>query len=384
MKRLTFFLLFIFSSINYFGQTNSNQNKELHFGKYKIGYKDTIVFDSTEMFSFQNYNGFKPYFIHIWYPTVSASLLKKINYEDYWNFNTSIEYESIINQLRVLYNNQTFGVSETPEIIKNQPLDVYYKPLLLKKKLPVILYHHGSQGIGIENNKLCEYFASHGYLVISPYFTLPSDIVPKLIPSSAFKNKFDLSKLDSVMLNQIEKEMDKAEFINIDFILKFIKHLPSTNGEIYGIGHSHGAQRLFLSDRDTVNSFKKILAMHTLYEEDNPDDLCSIRPLDCEKMNNVKHFTTPKFFIAPNFIKNERILRPDFTFHKKIPRSTFIELNSVIEHNAFVYDWLLNAINEGITPKNRSKDYFEILEICLEIIEGNHLKSDSFKTISHN
>jgi len=121
-----------------------------------------------------------------------------------------------------------------------------------------------------------------------------------------------------------------------------------------------------------------------MYEEDNPDDLCSIRPLDCEKMNNVKHFTTPKFFISPNFIKNERILRPDFTFHKKIPRSTFIELNSVIEHNAFVYDWLLNAINEGITPKNRSKDYFEILEICLEIIEGNHLKSDSFKTISHN
>jgi hypothetical protein len=378
-----FTFCFLLSAIKIFSQ-KSNFDESLTFGKYSVGYKDTIIYDSLEVFSYNSHQGYKPYFTHIWYPCIkSNSVSEHFKYTDYWEFHTSKENEELLNMLMQIYSSKTFGSQNFPEIVLNQISSVNYRAPQLKNKLPIILYHHGSQGIGIENSKLCEILASYGYIVISANFTLPSDIVPKLIPSSSFKTKFDLTNLDDEIMSKIDDEMSNAEFRNIDFFLKSIKKLHlSSNGKIIGIGHSHGAQLLFLSDRDKIDRFDKVIALHTMYEEDKPSEICEIRPRDCDVIDSYKHFfSTPKYFVAPRFYKNDSIHRPDFTFQQKIPNSFFIELNEPIDHNAFVYDWLIYNFSLGKTSKNAIIEYYQIIKLCLSIIQNDHLKSDHFKTI---
>jgi hypothetical protein len=385
-KKALVFNILIICSAPLFSQKN-NFEERLSFGQYEVGYKDTIVYDSSEIFSYNSYQGYKPYFTHIWYPCIkSNSESDHFKYTDYWEFHTSKENEELLKMLMQIYSSQTFGSQNFPEIVLNQISSVNYRAPQLKNKLPIILYHHGSQGIGIENNKLCEYFASHGYVVISPNFTLPSDIVPKLIPSSLFKSKFDLTNLNEEIMSKIDDEMSNAEFRNIDFFLRAIKKLHlSSNEKIIGIGHSHGAQLLFLSDRDKIDRLDKVIALHTMYEEDKPSEICEIRPRDCEIIErNKDFFSTPKYFIAPHFFRNDSIHRPDFTFHQKIPNSVFIELKAPIQHNAFVYDWLIYNFSIGNTPKKAMFEYNEILKLCLSIIKNKHLKTDSFMIVSTN
>ena len=383
MKYIVVFYFITLPFASVFSQDVKNE-LNINFGRFNVGYRDTIIYDSSETFSYNNYLGIKPYFLHIWYPS-SAKKKNSPNFkfQDYWNFHTNEQNEELLKNIKFIYCSQTFNSEEFPNVILNQRGNVHYKGELIKNDLPVILYHHGSQGIGLENNKLCEYFASHGYIVISPNFSLPSDLVSKLIPSSNFKTQFNLAKLTPENMQSIDSMMNHAELRNIDFVMNFIKKFPEfAEKKIVGIGHSRGAQRLFLSDKDTSNRFDKIIALHTLYEEDNPNEICSIRPFDCQVLNdNLKHYTTPTFFIAPYYYKGEKKIDPDFSFHQKFQSAICITLNSTMEHNAFISDWLTYAINVGIVKKERTSDYNEVLRICLSIVKNKKLKSTSSRTV---
>jgi hypothetical protein len=375
------FVLLTFSSL--IGQSFKKE-AGIENGRYNVGYRDTVIYDSSEIFSFNDYLGIKPYFLHIWYPSYDKTKTRtNFQFQNYWDFHTTEQNEELLKNIKSIYCDQTFNAEEFPNVILNQPVLVHYKGKLIKNKLPIILYHHGSQGIGLENTKLCEYFASHGYIVISPNFSLPSDLISKLIPSSGFKTQFNLAELTPENMESIETMMNNAELKNIDFILNFIKESPEfAEKKIVGIGHSHGAQRLFLSDKDISNRFDKIIALHTLYEEDDPNEICEIRPFDCQVLNdNLNYFTTPTFFIAPFYLKNEKIIKPDFSFHQKFPSANCIALNSTMEHNAFISDWLTYAIDLGIVPKERTSDYYEVLKICLCIVKNKKLKSTNFRTV---
>jgi hypothetical protein len=382
----TFLILFFFVfTNNYVGQVKNNKWSSLKFGSFNIGYRDTIIYDTTENYSFKNLNTKKPYFIHIWYPCeVNQKKSLSFYYKDYWKFESDSTNSELISNLMKIYCEQTFGSSKIPPEIANTIVNIQKNASKFCGDFDVILYHHGSQGVGIENSKLCEFLASHGFIVIAPNFTLPSDLVSKLIPSSTFKSKFDLNKLSPETMEIIEAEMNIAEMNNLDFILKFVKQI-SANNKIFGIGHSRGAQRLLLSDKDSINRLDKIISLHTMYEEDDIEKICSIRPFDCSLIEgNEIFFTTQKFIFAPKYYMNDTLESPDFTFYDKFKNSSYIEINNPIEHNAFVYDWLLYNTKKGTVALNRISEYNRILNLCLDIIKENKIQSDKFIKISTN
>ena len=367
------------------GQVKNIEWPLLKFGAFNVGYTDTIIYDTTENYSFKNLKTIKPYFIHIWYPckaTPKASV--SFSYKDYWKFETDSINNEIISNLIKTYYHQTFGSSEIPPEIANQIVNIQKNASKLSGEFDIILYCHGSQGVGIENSKLGEFLASHGFIVVSPNFTLPSDLVSKLIPSTNFKSKFDLSNLSPEMMEKIEIEMNIAEMKNLDFILKFVRKI-SGNNKIVGIGHSRGAQRLILSDRDSINRLDKIIALHTMYEEDDVEEICSNRPFDCSLIDGDEiFFTTQKFIFAPKYYRNDTLKSPDFTFYDRLKNSTYIEINIPIEHNAFIYDWLLYNTQKDTIAPNSVREYNRILNLCIDIIKENKINTTKFVKISKN
>jgi hypothetical protein len=381
-----FLMLFFLVFTNYSdGQVKNKKWYSLKFGAFNIGYRDTVIFDTTENYSFKNLNIKKPYFIHIWYPCeVTQKKSLSFYYRDYWKFEKDSTNSKLISNIMKIYYEQTFGSSEIPPEIANTIVNVQKNAAKLPGDFDVVIYYHGSQGVGIENSKLCEFLASHGFIVISPNFTLPSDLVSKLIPSTNFKSKFDLNKLSPEIMENIQVEMNISEMRNLDFILKFVRQF-STNNKILGIGHSRGAQRLLLSDRDSINRLDKIITLHTTYEEDDIEEICSIRPFDCSLIDgNEIFFTTQKFIFAPKYYMNDTLKSPDFTFYDKFKNSSYIEINTPIEHNAFVYDWLLYNTKKGTVALNRIPEYNRILNLCLDIIKENKIQTNKFIKLSTN
>ena len=384
---MSIYLMLFFLAFTHYcsGQVKNKEWSLLKFGSFNVGYSDTIIYDTTENYSFKSLNTIKPYFIHIWYPSkVTQKSSLSFYYKDYWKFEKDSINNEIISNLIKIYYEQTFGSSVIPAEIANQIVNVQKNAPKFPGDFDVILYCHGSQGVGIENSKLCEFLASHGFIVVSPNFTLTSDLVSKLIPSTTFKSKFDLSKLSPEMMEKIEIEMNIAEMKNLDFILKFLRQI-STNNKIFGIGHSRGAQRLLLSDRDSINRLDKIIALHTMYEEDDIEEICSIRPFDCSLIDgNEIFFTTQKFIFAPKYYRNDTLKSPDFTFYDRLKNSTYLEINTTIEHNAFVYDWLLYNTQKDTVALNRIREYNRILNLCIDIINENKINSNKFIKISKN
>jgi hypothetical protein len=388
MHKITFITLVLFFltfTNDCSGQIKNKEWSLLKFGSYNVGYRDTIIYDTTENYSFKTLNTLKPYFIHIWYPCeVNPKESSAFYYKDYWNFEKDSINNEIINNLINVYYGQTFDSSDIPPVIASQIVNVQKNATKLPGDFDVVLYYHGSQGVGIENSKLCEFLASQGFIVVSPNFTLPSDLVSKLIPSTTFKSKFDLSELSPEMMGEIEIEMNMAEMKNLDFMLKFVRQI-SANNKIIGIGHSRGAQRLMLSDRDSVDRFDKIIALHTLYEQDDISEICSIRPFDCSLIEGNEHFfTTEKYFFAPKYCMNDTLKSPDFTFYDRFKKTAYIEINIPIEHNAFVYDWLLYNTQNNTIDSNRIREYDRILNLCLDIINEKKINANEFIKFSKN
>jgi hypothetical protein len=66
---------------------------------------------------------------------------------------------------------------------------------------PVIVYHHGSQGMTDENSIMAEYFASRGYIFVSANFHLPyPNTIYGLLPYDLEKdNKHNQSSARNVI-----------------------------------------------------------------------------------------------------------------------------------------------------------------------------------------
>jgi len=101
-----------------------------------------------------------------------------------------------------------------------------------KSDFPVIVYHHGGQGLSDENFILAEYFASRGYVVVSSNFHLP------------FKDR--VYGYEGVVFDDMELPKSVIEFAR-----------TLTTNQLYFVGHSAGAQVGFklLYDPNWVDAF---------------------------------------------------------------------------------------------------------------------------------
>ena len=203
-------------------------------------------------------------------------------------------------------------------------------------KFPCIFYHHGAQSTPFDNNVFCEYMASHGFVVVSSNYNLPSASGSHELTVST-DERFDNNS-------------------DMEFVLKLTKLMPNVDSsKIIAVGHSWGAQTEIRFDNlPFQKSFKKIISLHTTIED---------KPLDLAKEywpefnyiyeNKCEHSTTPVIFFAPFQIAQrfytdkitgkEKLFRIDtmapkytpFKFNTTTPY-TFITVKHNVSHDGFI------------------------------------------------
>ena len=207
--RVTIFLILL--QVDFlFGQT-SLQQIDLNNGKYQVGFLHYTTSDSTRTYSriydYSNAKIARPIPISIWYPAdqnkEGATPLKVLDYlrilseEEEWEH---LPDEHILNWF--YYANTPANQNHLKE-----KTTAYPKLAFTNGKFPVVVYAPSLLASSIENFALCEYLASHGYMVIAS-------------PSRGTETRW--------FTNNGAKEME-TQARDVEFLIKEVAKLPNAN-----------------------------------------------------------------------------------------------------------------------------------------------------------
>lgn len=207
-------------------------------GHMSIGYTDTVVTVAGQRYEQFGYSGPAPLFVSIWHPLSSASTqripltwrelrhralsgpLKKTYDELLLRMDSSlIEYD-----IRYPINSDEpidhgpGGPSAVKEALLDLPTHGVRAPMEGKSARPVIVYHHGSQGLSDENLWMAEYFASRGYVFVTANFHWPLEHAMYGTPL-----------------------VWRPDAASVSTLIELARSLSTTDSVFY-IGHSWGAQ----------------------------------------------------------------------------------------------------------------------------------------------
>lgn len=159
-------------------------------GKFHVGFNRIYRLDSSRKYAMRFLPKtdedttlyFRPMVINIWFPT-NDTTSEFMNYEEYYTFNSP---DTLWNHF--LFRVKEFNIQVTKDNSFAKPKGKNMDQLMLFNKLlktstsirknakttyqkhPLILYYSGMGGTVEESSLLCEYLASHGYVVVSSLY----------------------------------------------------------------------------------------------------------------------------------------------------------------------------------------------------------------------
>jgi len=219
--KIVFLSIFLLFCRNLNAQV-SYSKLSLPYGKYAVGFKHYIRYDSTrtyERLSDWNKKAIaRPIPISLWFPAKKQIQNNQMTIEDYMVILKEEEEWEVLPDERILdwfyYSNSDENKSHLKEKVKAVKNT---KPF--QNKFPAVVYSPSYQASSIENFALCEFLASHGFVVISS-------------PSRGTDNRF----LDGGTTRDIETQAR-----DIQYLINEIENLPFTdNNNLAVIGFSFG------------------------------------------------------------------------------------------------------------------------------------------------
>ncbi|AXT19445.1 alpha/beta hydrolase [Flavobacteriaceae bacterium AU392] len=341
--------LFIFSllfSVHYLFSQTSLKAINLDYGDYTVGFRHYTKSDHSRTYTrlqdWTNRSISRPIPISIWYPSIKSdkSPLSILNYMEIVKEEEEWEY---------LPNEQILNWFEFPNTPKNQEhlkesAIAILNSQALKGKFPVILYSASLRASSVENFGICEYLASHGYIVIAS-------------SARGTEHRFQ----EGGTLKDVETQAR-----DLEFLIKEIKTFPSANIEkIATLDYSLGGLAAVLTQMRNDN----IKAMVSL-DGKSRYDYNTLMKSPYAKIENVD---VPYLHMAQKIIP-EQVLKEDHIDP---------ELNTKFQF----YDSLTNSKAYRLRFHNLSHSQFGTLGLLLKSKDKRQDKSDleimeSYKLLS--
>ena len=310
---------------------------DIENGKYNVGFRHYTASDSTRTYSrvydYTNEVVARPIPISIWYPSQNnidiPSQLRVLDYleilkkEEEWEY---LPNEQILNWF--YYANTSTNQDHLKELT-----NAYPKIEFAKGKFPVVIYTPSFQASSIENFALCEYLASHGYIVIAS-------------PSRGTETRW---------FSNSAKEME-TQARDVEFLIKEVGKYPMANyNKIAVIGFSFGG-------------------LSNVIAQMRNDNIKAIVSLDGTERYQYKLLEKSPFF------KPDRIDVPYMHMaQKEIPENVLKQDNIDAELNTKfdLYDSISNSKVYRLKFHNLTHSYFSTLGILFENRDERQDKSDA-------
>lgn len=324
MKKLLFPIVATLAFLAYACQTKHEPQGSIDLALddqgFKPGLMDTLLFHPAEEYAFGTYKGRKPFFVKIWFPAQKFSD-SPLTYGDLFSFGTRDEplhaLRDTLNAKYTAYVRERLArtIGDEDSTLRTRAAAMFNKLSGMaiqsrvaqkpKGKFPVIVYHHGYDGWGHENFLFAEYMAANGFVVIGTNYEWPN-----------YEGSWEKGNAD------------------IAYILRFAKSLPFADStQVFGIGHSWGAQALLYYDNNPAQPFKATVALHTTMEGPFPMDTITKWWSTVSKvMLDSTRKTSPTLLFAPEKPSNNYLI-----FRKsKSADYQYINVRTPIAHDGFI------------------------------------------------
>lgn len=205
--------------------------------KYPIGFADTLIYNNSLRYAAFGYDGPAPLFVQVWFPLSADPGSAPLNHAQLRQRELQGPLERVYNELLLRTDSAFIEYDLRYPLSGDEPID--YSPFTEAQVLdslfalptkaqrvplppglefPVVVYHHGSQGMSDENVRMAEHFAANGFIFLSCNFHWPLE--------------------DKLYGTPLVWEPDKS---SIRTMLRFARQVGNGN-KVFYIGHSWGAQ----------------------------------------------------------------------------------------------------------------------------------------------
>lgn len=331
-------LILIFLQTNLIAAQTSLKEMDLDNGKFKVGFQHYTTYDSTRtysrVFDYTNKKVERPIPVSIWYPTkqnvgnarplIVLDYLEILKEEEEWEH---------------LPNEQILKWFYYPNTLANQEHLIeqttgYVKSDFREGQFPLIVYAPSFQASSIENFALCEYLASHGFVVMSS-------------PSRGTETRW--------FSNNYAREIE-TQARDVEFLIKEARKIPFVDYEkIVIVGFSFGGlSNLIVQSRN--DNVKAIVSLDGT--ERYQYDLLNQSPFF-----DAKNVDVPYIHMAQKEIP-EIVLKED-----KIDA----ELNTKFQ----LYDSITNSKAYRLRFNDLTHSYFSVLGVLFAERDERQDKTDS-------
>lgn len=303
---------------------------------FRAGFADTLLFSEGLPYSGSGYDGPAPLFVQAWFPLERGAVQPGLTF-------AQLRLRSLPDPLSRVYEDLCLRMDSAfleycirypfdgDELIDYAPLTeaqvkdslfalpthAHRSPIPRNTQLPVIVYHHGSQGMSDENAWMAEWFAENGFVFLSCNWHWP---------------------LEGAMYGTpIKWETDRS---SIRTMLEFARRLNGGN-KVFYIGHSWGAQEGWctLHEPGLADAF---VSLETTMEWKT--DTAEVR----EKWPGVLEAITTNTYTLPILMVADTDSLPPFPMFRGVRgKVRYLDPKEPFGHESYTSAYLLRRAGEG-------------------------------------
>jgi len=334
----------------------------LEFGPYGVGFDTYKAYDDSRLYVLGEDSVSRPLLIHFWYPfqkTGESQALKFKDYidliaqrEDFGRSRSEIDNHSfyyIKGYSDFAKSNFGLDTSISAKFILESPVRANSSIINTdpKTKFPLLIYAPSNSKASVQNHLLCEYLASHGFMILS---------VASAGPNSIVRESFTESTM--------------AQVTDMEYILKFCEDSLKIKYESLGLfGFSSGGNAITIFQMRNKN-VEAVLSLDGGQEYSTFIGLYSMQDFDLEKAN------VPYLSLVNNY--KDFSIYPMYNSIKSTEK--YICRMPYLNHNGFISYWLYFSSCSPNTIKNNSIISFEYLSECALRFFSKYLKHETKKS----
>ncbi len=206
-------------------------------GPQPVGYFTALVEDADGRYAQYGYDGPAPRFVQVWYPLARPVDGEPLTYGELREREVPEPLAQVYAELLARMDESFVACDLAEQVATHEPIDdsphtardvleaVQSLPTTSRRArpdgphdVPMIVYHHGSQGLSDENVAMAEHFASRGWGFVSANFHLPRADMPYGLHEGVTDDHAALRA-----------------------VIAFARSL-TTSDDLFFVGHSWGAQ----------------------------------------------------------------------------------------------------------------------------------------------
>lgn len=334
---------------------------DLEKGPYDVRFKTFETYDDSRHYIVGQDTIARPLLIHFWYPSAEKIKDTSLAFKDYidlialrenFSRNSSEVSESSFNFVSAYsgFAKQVFGLDTS--ITTQQILDCPVSSKsgegnILAGQLPLIIYAPSNSKSSVQNHMICEYLASHGFMIISVGSAGPSSL-----------QRPDL------------KESTMAQVEDMEFILRYLENkadIGYSNLGLFGFSSGSQATAIFQMRNKKV---KAVFSMDGGHEYGAYMALFGLEDFKLKKtnvpyclvVNNYENFSIYPYY---NSIR---------TADKQMFRMPYLD------HNGFVSYWRFFDSCSGEPLSNQTSISYDYISDCALGFFNKYLKPDQWKS----